>query len=759
MLKKMICAITVALSVFVCAGAASSPIFPVEKTDVDGVTRFGYLDDSGMTVLPFAYTQAGEFAGCGLAAVENDKWQTAVIDRSGHLVIPYTDSPVTVDFSDDMVAYRYADRSVYYTLAGEQVGSYAGAQGFFSDGILLCCSPASGLYSYVKQDGTPAFAGTFRDAGPFADGRALVQTEDGAYLAIDTAGQTLYTLEAGITPAYMTIYGEDTVVLSDGRNQALYSLSQGKMLTDFVYNSISEFHEDGAAMVRQVNRWGLMDVTGRLLTAPTYYYLSYMGEGLYAARSEDGSAAAVDASGNIAYRTTSFVGGFNELRYGLSWHGTASGSLIFFKRNGGYLTSLDNAESPTLLSENVVRVTQDGRLRYINLTSGNVLFEQPASFDLGSGITANTVHYEKFLGYQADGTEHGWDVDFPEISGLPDAAMQKQINETIRQFFLEGPSVTAEYQALEGSYGASIEGSVLVVWANCVSGKGEGASVWNNSLAFDLRTGAQYAVKDLFVRGYMDTVEALLPQDHPIYLYNFPRASAEGVTWYYNEYESETRRAYTESYLLTFAQLDSVIDKGSDFYTALHTPLVLTPATAAGFRDVAADHWAASFIQTVSERGLMQGADGLFRPDDRITAAEAVATIVRCQEVPEADAPMEGLPADAWYTPEVSAAAAAGLLDGLTAGFQPDAAITRADTMQLLANALVRRGQALPDEETAGQALAAFADADRIAADRRAAVALCTQEGLIGGYTDGTLQPDATITRCEFAKVLTLLPG
>ena len=36
-------------------------------------------------------------------------------------------------------------------------------------------------------------------------------------------------------------------------------------------------------MVRQINRWGIMDTTGKLLTAPTYYYLSYMGEGLYAA--------------------------------------------------------------------------------------------------------------------------------------------------------------------------------------------------------------------------------------------------------------------------------------------------------------------------------------------------------------------------------------------------------------------------------------------------------------------------------------------
>ena len=184
-----------------------------------------------------------------------------------------------------------------------------------------------------------------------------------------------------------------------------------------------------------------------------------------------------------------------------------------------------------------------------------------------------------------------------------------------------------------------------------------------------------------------------------------------------------------------------------------------TPATVAGFRDVAADHWAASFIQAVNERGLMEGADGLFR---RMTGSpprrRSPPSCAACS-CPTPPRPCRACRRTRGTPPEVSAAAEAGLLDGLTAGFQPNTAITRADTMQLLANALVRRGQALPDEQTAGQALAAFADADRIAADRRAAVALCTQEGLISGYADGTLQPDATITRCEFAKVLTLLPA
>lgn len=756
MLKKTISALF-AVCIMIIGASAAGTIFPAQRTDIDGVTRYGYLDEEGRTVLPFSYTQAGEFAECGLAAVEDDKWQTAVIDREGRLVVDYTDAPVSVEFSDDAIAYRYADHSVYYTLEGEKIGSYAGAVGFFEDGLLLCKSPASGLYSYVTQDGSAAFAGEFKNAGVFSGGRALVCTQDGQYLAIDTAGQTLYTLESGIEPRYMTIFGEDTIVLSNGMAKALYSLSQSDYLTVFKYSEISEFH-DGVAMVREGNRWGMINTAGKLLTEPTYYYLSYMGEGLYAARSADGSASAVDADGNVAYRVSSYIGGFSELRYGLSWHGTADGSLIFFKKNGGYFASLKNAENPTLLSENVVRVTQDETLKYINLSTGNTLLEQPKSFDLGSGLTATTVHYEKFMGYQADGSEHGWNVDFPEISGLADAKVQQTINDAIRAFFLQGPPVTAEYEALEGSYGASVEGSVLVVWANCISGQGAGSSVWNDSLAFDLHTGEQYEISDLFVSGYMDTVKQLLPAEHEIYLYGAPRMSDEGVTYYYNEYESETRRAYTESYLLTFAELGDAVDTESACYLALQTPLVRTETTVAGFSDVSVNHWAAEFIRTVADKGLMQGADGKFRPDEQITQAEVCATIARSLSLEADEQRMDGIEQNAWYAEEVSAVWSAGLLDGLEDNFQPDSVMTRADAAQLFANVLVQQKDGtLPDDQTVEETLASFTDAAEIPEERRAAVVLCMQSGLINGYTDGTFQPQRGFTRAEFAKLLTMI--
>ncbi len=752
MFKKTLSALAVACVMLVSAAAAGS-IFPAERTDIDGVTRAGYLDEDGMTVLPFAYTQAGDFADCGLAAVENDHWQTAVIDRTGHLVIDYTDAPVSVDFSNTMVAYRYTDHSVYYTTEGKRVGSYPGAVGFFEDGLLLCKNADTDLYRFIKQDGTPAFDGEYRDAGSFSGGRTLVRTQEGSYQAIDTAGTVLYTLPSDLTPSYMTIYGESTVVVTNGTNQALYSLSEGKLLTEFLYNTISAF-EDGAAMVRQINRWGIMDTTGKLLTPPTYYYLSYMGEGLYAARSEDGSVSAVDANGSLSYRTLSYISGFSELRFGLSWHNTADGTLIFFRKNGGFSASLKNAENPTILTEHVVSVTQAGTRKYINLTTGRTLFEQPKKFDLGSGITASTIHYEKFMGYQADGSEHGWNVDFPEISGIADSKVQNSINNAIRSFFLEGPSVTAEYEALEGGYGASVEGSVLVVWANCVSGKGTGASVWNNCLAFDLYTGKQYTINDLLSSDYIDTVKSLLPAMHPFYLYSFPRMSTKGITYYYNEYESASRRAYTEDYLLTFAQLDSVLNKSGACYTALLTPYNRASVSTApvSYSDVPSTHWAASYISTVTEQKLMTGDKGKFRPNDKITAAEVCTTIARQQGLTGSGTLPVGTRRNEWYSDSVSAVYAAGLLDGLDANFQPTAAMTREDAMQLFANLLAKNGAATTDST---QVLASLKDADAISPDRRDAVALCIQNKLVQGFSDGTIQPKGTFTRAEFAKLLT----
>ncbi len=753
MFKKSISAIFMACAMLTGAAATDS-IFPVELTGVDGITKAGYMNEDGTATVGFSYTQAGDFAACGLAAVENDLWQTAVIDRSGQVIVPYTESPIRVDFSDDAFAYRYKDRSVYYDLNGNITGSYWGAEGFFNDGLLPCFDSRSGLYSYIDKSGNIAIPEEFVKAGAFSEGYALVKNIEGSYAAIDTSGNILCVLEDDVTPVHLKIFENGTVVLDRKGQQALYSINTKQYVTDFKFTSISTF-EYGTAMAKEGSLWGIINTQGKYLTQPSYHYLSYLGEGLYAARSSDGSASAVDANGNLVYRTPNYVGGFDELSYGLSWHGTESGNLIFFKKNGGYFASINNAENPKLLSENVVKVTQDGTTKYINLSTGETLLEQPKSFTLGNGITVNSVPYEKFLGYQKDGSEYGWDVILPEISGLVDADVQKKINATIRDFFLKGPSVTAEYQSLEGSYGASLEGSVLVVWANCVSGKGKGSMVWNNNLAFDIYTGDTYQISDLLKPDYLDTVGSLLPPEHKIYMYSFPRISTSGVTYFYNEFESETRRAHTESYLLSFGQLWDVVDETSECYKALQTEYVppekpVEPEPL--FSDVPNTHWASEYINKVYEQELMKGSNGRFRPDDPITTAEVCVTIARSQKLELPQNMMGMVDNSLWYSKEMGAVISAGLTKGIK--LEPEKSMMREDAMQLFANLLTKKGVELPSEQAALDALKEMSDLDKLSKTRRYAAALCIREGLIQGDAKKQLRPQDAFTRAEFAKLL-----
>ena len=143
----------------------------------------------------------------------------------------------------------------------------------------------------------------------------------------------------------------------------------------------------------------------------------------------------------------------------------------------------------------------------------------------------------------------------------------------------------------------------------------------------------------------------------------------------------------------------------------------------------------------------MNGASGAFRPEDTVTEAEVCMTLARREGLSTASN------STVWYAGAVSSAGRAGLLDGLDPP-DPEAAMTRADTMQVFANVLVRGGAALPGEQQTAAALKNVKDAAAIPVSRRAAVALCMERGLISGYDDGTIRPQQTITRAAFAKLM-----
>ena len=64
-------------------------------------------------------------------------------------------------------------------------------------------------------------------------------------------------------------------------------------------------------------------------------------------------------------------------------------------------------------------------------------------------------------------------------------------------------------------------------------------------------------------------------------------------------------------------------------------PLAAPAAGAASFRDVPADHWAYDDIMAMTDRGLLQGSGGAFRPGEQISKQAFLSMVCRAQGLDE----------------------------------------------------------------------------------------------------------------------------
>ena len=87
------------------------------------------------------------------------------------------------------------------------------------------------------------------------------------------------------------------------------------------------------------------------------------------------------------------------------------------------------------------------------------------------------------------------------------------------------------------------------------------------------------------------------------------------------------------------------------------------------------------------------------------------------------------------------------MAQGITDGTNPGTAATREEFVTMLWTAYGK-----PAADTS--ALTAFSDADAISADAIAAMAWAVEQGIVGGYEDGTLRPAAGASRGAFAAIL-----
>ena len=195
----------------------------------------------------------------------------------------------------------------------------------------------------------------------------------------------------------------------------------------------------------------------------------------------------------------------------------------------------------------------------------------------------------------------------------------------------------------------------------------------------------------------------------------------------------------------------------SDFaYVPLPEPVPEKKPTPANelFRDVPADAWYHGAVTWAADKGLFEGADGLFDPDGVMTRAMLVQVLWRMEKAPVAEGCVSGfsdVPAGAWYHDAVCWAAGQKLVMGYDGRFAPDDPVTREQTAAILLRYAKLRGidVSLPQ----GQVLSGFLDADAISDWAADAMAWAVQRGILRG-DGGLLSPGAHSTRAQVAAML-----
>ena len=152
------------------------------------------------------------------------------------------------------------------------------------------------------------------------------------------------------------------------------------------------------------------------------------------------------------------------------------------------------------------------------------------------------------------------------------------------------------------------------------------------------------------------------------------------------------------------------------------------------FEDIESDHPFYEAIEWAFRNNLMNGmSETTFDRINPITRQQVWRVLARL--VTKED------PAD------MSVAKDWAVAQGITDGTNPGTAATREEFVTMLWTAYGK-----PAADTS--ALTAFSDADAISADAIAAMAWAVEQGIVGGYEDGTLRPAAGASRGAFAAIL-----
>lgn len=171
------------------------------------------------------------------------------------------------------------------------------------------------------------------------------------------------------------------------------------------------------------------------------------------------------------------------------------------------------------------------------------------------------------------------------------------------------------------------------------------------------------------------------------------------------------------------------------------------------FCDLKEDDWYLEDALESVERGLVTGVTAVtFEGEASFNRAMAVVMLARVDGASVSEAPDYGfadVTGDEWFGGAVNWAAAAGIVNGREENrFVPLASVTRQEFVAMAVRYLEGLGYELEAQELT------YTDSGEIAEYAAPLVAKAQAIGLVGGYPDGSFQPDRTLRRSEAVRIL-----
>jgi len=563
-------------------GNRNGTLYPAYQVE-EGVRRWGYIDGSGSFVIAPQFDAAEEFGADGLAVVIRDGG-SALIDRSGQLVQPVASYILT---TGDGVRIRYLDDGMQLlNERGEVVFAADWISGSFSSGM----TPFSqgGLYGYVCADGTVAVQRQFAWANPFEGGTAVVRLRDERYAVIDTTGAPRAVLrERLVRPA-----GEGIYAYRECDDCAWgYRSPDGEVDLAPRFLDAGSFR-DGLAVVGVGEdygriRFGVIDRQGNPVIPAEYGMILYLGDGLFEVAQPMGDDwvppafkphALFNAKGE---QLTDFQYYDMALTpYGVSVSDETS--TYFLDRSGHRaddLPAVDGIGSLRAVGD-LIAADVDGDLIYLT-PAGGIVWQPSGTWTLPGGTAVVDHKYRKGRAVL---------VHYPELTGLPDKAVQNAINARLRALFLEEATAQGGWDddltaTTDVRFAVRQTGRVLAVERDIYVyplGAAHGMP-YRNYYHFDLNTGAEYRLADLFRPGstYPERLQELVrrqiaadpgyvfdpnPEVRPDHPYT---VDAEGLQVYWAPYEIAPYAAGFPTFTIPWADLEGWIDTGGAFWQAL----------------------------------------------------------------------------------------------------------------------------------------------------------------------------------------------